>query len=110
MEVTMEQFISDFYNIYPRGSAEVAYELITEIEETATFYDKTPITFEALCLRYTEYVAALKPYNDVPDDQKRYIKKENKIEQPSGYLYSKMYLNDYAATISDPNDAYLFGI
>ena len=111
MEATYDNFMTYMYSLNPMGSAEVYYDMLKDIiVSNASLYDGTPITFDVLIKRYSEYINYLKPYNNVEDKDKRYIKKEHVIQPIGTWLVQKLYMNDYASKQGTPNDNYLFGL
>lgn len=104
---TYEEFSEKLYSIFPRGNPDVIYAIMKD-HIGKPLPDKSILTFDKLVQRYDEYAKYVKPFNDIKD--KQFIKKEMMQREIGAYMMQKMYLNDYGAIVTDPNDNYLFGL
>lgn len=104
---TYDEFLEKLYSLGPIGNAQVIYAILRDHigKQLAT---KEILTFELLCKRYNDYLQYIKPFNDIKD--KQYIKKDKIRQELGAYIQLSMYNNDYSSQVSDPNDAYLFGL
>lgn len=102
-----DEFMLKLYSLNPVGRADLYYNVLKEKLGTP-LYNKEPLTFELLIKKYEDYLAYLKPFNNVKD--KQFIKKDKTIKPIGEYLIGNEFMNDYSSLNTDPNDFYLFGI
>ena len=106
---SFEDFMEKLYLINPVGNATIYYDsVINLLESGEKLYDGSLVTFDILIKRYSDYMAYLKPFNDVKD--KQFIKKDKIPKGVGEYIILKLYKDDYSKQNGSSNDFYLFGI
>ena len=106
-EVDFQDFLDKLYSLNPVGDANVIYSIMLR-HLGCRLNDGTPLTFDFLIKRYSDYLLYVKPYNDIKD--KQYIKKEMLRKEIGAYIISEMYKSDYSTLLYNESDFYLFGI
>lgn len=106
---TYDEFLDKLYSLTPVGPAEIIYKILSShIGKKNIGYPPQVLTFDLLIKRYKDYLLYIAPFNNVKD--KQYIKKDKEQKDLGVYIQLELYNNDYSQLITDPNDAYLFGI
>jgi len=102
-----DEFLEKLFSLSPIGNPEIFYSILKDKLGRMT-PTKEVLTFDLLIKRYSDYLAYIKPFNDIKD--KQFIKKENVRRQLGEYMMQNMFESDYSAQNNNPNDNYLFGI